>query len=443
MSTEPHAPSHPVPPGGAPTPSPGKAESGHAPDPDLDPRRLRAWMEVDRQALASNLRRVRSVLEGVTGAGKAPGLLPMVKAEGYGVGALGAVEALRPVGVAGFGVAAVDEGLALRAAGIREPIQVFSPLLPRDVGRALAAGMTPSLSDSRTLASLESGAEGAFEVELDTGMGRAGVLLPGAGLPVGAGTDPEGWATELVDRVAEGPLRWDGVFTHLHSADEEEPVARASVQAQVERFQAAVRVLDRVREARGLPPLRTHVANSAGALRFPELMASFDRVRPGVTLYGGGVGADQGLAQVVAVRARVVRVVQVVAGTTAGYGATYRASRSERWATLALGYGDGLPRALSGKGWALVQGVRVPMVGRISMDMCVVDVTEVPGAGVGDVATLVGQDGDQAISLDEVAEAAGTIHYEILTGWAPRLPRIWHGGGADPAPPPPNGADAR
>jgi alanine racemase len=173
--------------------------------------------------------------------------------------------------------------------------------------------------------------------------------------------------------------------------------------------------------------LMVHAANSAAALRWPEYAA--DAVRPGIFLYGGHavgepvVGVPQPLA-VASVRARIALIRQVPPGSTVGYGATYAARGWERWATLGIGYGDGLPRSLGNRGAALVRGQRVPIIGRISMDMTVVDITAAGGAGVGDVATFIGRDGDAEITVDEVAQHAGTIAYEILTGFTPRLPRV-------------------
>lgn len=156
-----------------------------------------------------------------------------------------------------------------------------------------------------------------------------------------------------------------------------------------------------------------------------------DLVRPGIFLYGGRAGPGTDPAPVASVRARVIRVTGVPPGATVGYGATHRAARAERWATLAIGYGDGLRRALAtGGGEAILRGRRVPIVGRISMDVTVVDATAVPDAAPGDVVTLVGRDGEEELAVDEVAARAGTISYEILTGLGPRLPRMYRQGGA-------------
>jgi alanine racemase len=168
------------------------------------------------------------------------------------------------------------------------------------------------------------------------------------------------------------------------------------------------------------------VANSAGSFRLGGRLRGFGLVRPGIVLYGGGCGPDLPEPEpVVALRARVVRVEDVPEGATAGYGATYRAAGPERWATLAVGYGDGYRRSASNRAAVLLGGRRVPVVGRVSMDMTVVNITGLDGVRPGNVATLLGRDGAGEIRLDELAEWMRTISYEVLTGFTPRLPRVW------------------
>lgn len=351
----------------------------------------------------------------------------MVKANAYGLGIAGAVRTLRGAApgepAMGWGVATVDEGLRLRELGVTEPIRIFSPVPPGDLSRAWRGGLHPSLSDLSCLDGLPSDLSGSFDVEVDTGMGRSGFEA----------REVSRWAPALLKRGAAPGLCWAGVFTHLHSADDPDlGAALASVEEQLRRFRVVLAEVDRLGDAAGHPRLQRHVANSAGALRFADRLASLDAVRPGIALYGGSVGAELGMRDVVAVRARVTRVTSVPGGTTLGYASTYRSTGPERWATLGIGYGDGLPRALSNRGAALLAGRRVPIIGRISMDMTVVDVSDVAEVRPGDVATLVGSDGSEEIALAEVAEHAGTIDYEILTGWTPRLPRIWLDGPDEP-----------
>jgi alanine racemase len=366
-------------------------------------------VEVDGEALRRNLRTLR-------GAGGRAEILPMVKADAYGLGVGQVLRALaggaEPVW--GLGVAAVSEGVALRELGWQGRVVVFSPAPGEEYGAAAAAGLTLALSGSDgarrwAAAARRLGRRLAFHLEIDTGMGRSGLPFAAA-------------ATEGA-RIAEAAgdlLLWEGCFTHFHSADEPD---LAPTDEQERRF----------RDALGrLPPGRrlVHSANSAATLRRGGF--GHDLVRPGIFLYGGSAGPGTHPAPVVSVLARLVAVREVPAGWTCGYGATYRATRAERWGTLAIGYGDGVPRALSPAGGAaLVRGRRVPIVGRVSMDATVVDLTELPEAREGDVATLIGSDGEEAITLGEFAERCGTIPYEVLTGLGPRLPRVARGGTSD------------
>ena len=344
----------------------------------------------------------------------------MVKANAYGLGVDGVVARLEQENPRGYGVATTAEGLQLRALGIRRPIVVFAPPPAADVEPALAGGLTLCVSSVEMLEGVVRGArlsgiEAEVQLEIDTGMGRAGALWRDVV------SDPAPFLRGL-DRARGAGVRWTGCFTHFHSADEP---GSPGVDQQAARFRQALQVLDA--PAAG-PGFQVHCANSAAALR--GLPGWGDPVRPGIHLYGGSVG--EGVPEpepVVHLRARIVHVRAADPGETAGYGSTYVAGRPEVWATAALGYGDGLPRALGNRGHALLRGHPVPIVGRVSMDMTVLDVTECPGGAVttGEVATFLGEDGNGAVTVDSVADLAGTISYEILTGLAGelRLPRVW------------------
>lgn len=371
--------------------------------------RSRAWAEVRLDRLRDNALAVQRAV------GPGTRLVPMVKADAYGLGVGPVLRTLAdlPERPWAFGVAAVAEGEDLRRRGWAGRILVTAPAPPGELPRAAAADLSLSLSDLSSLEqwarlARERGRALAFHVEVDTGMGRAG-------LPWAAAAR---WGPE-VGRLAAGALRWEGCFTHFHSADEPDP---APTEEQRERFRAALRHLPAPQGER-----LVHVANSAASLRRHGF--GCDLARPGIYLYGGSAGPGATPLPVVSVRARLALVKEVEAGATVGYGATYRAAGPERWGTLAIGYGDGVRRALAdGGGEVLVHGRRVPIIGRVSMDMTTVDLTGVPEARAGDVATLVGADGDGEITLDEVAARSGTISYEILTGLTPRLPRIYLGG---------------
>ena len=361
---------------------------------------------MDLDALRDNYRAVREAV------GPGPGIIAMVKADAYGLGAARVVRALEPLDPWGYGVATADEGAALRQLGVGRPIIVFGPLPPRAVTVAARAQLTATISDvpslDRWAAAAESHGPLEFHVEIDTGMGRAGFDW----------RDTPVWGAEVRARVGDA-LRWTGVMTHFHGADSADHAPTASQWA---RFQDALRQLPVSRE-----DLLVHASNSAAAVRWPEYAA--DAVRPGIFLYGGNpLAGMEGRAPraVAAVRARLVLVREVPPGSTVGYGATHVARGWERWGTIAIGYGDGLPRRLGNRGSGIVRGKVVPFVGRISMDMTVVDITAVPDAEVGDAVTLIGADAltGAEILLDDVATLADTISYEILTGLRPRLPRV-------------------
>lgn len=365
----------------------------------------RAWVHVRADALLRNYRRI------VEAVGPETGVLPMVKADAYGLGMEDVVARLEPEDPWGFGVAAVAEGVRLRTAGVTRRVVVCSPVPPGEVEAALEADLQLSISSLRTLQRVEEAARrtdrtAEVHLDVDTGMGRSGFDWRSV----------DAWLPAF--EAASERVRWVGSYTHLHSADEDQ----TSVARQWDRFSGVLSRMDVSTRS-----TLVHVLNSAGVFRMPSLAKAV--VRPGIFLYGGAVGDDQPAPDpVVSVHARVVHTRDAPAGTTLGYGTTYASAGDERWATLSIGYGDGLPRSLGNRGHALLGGVRAPIIGRISMDVTVVDISDVPEVAEGDVATLIGSQGQSVISLDEVAGLAETISYEILTGLTPRLPRVWSDG---------------
>ena len=356
------------------------------------PATARAWVDIDLGALVANARTVAAAC--------GTRLLPMVKANGYGLGAAQVVRALEAVDPWGFGVATAEEGAALRAAGCSRPLLVTAPLDPGSVDRHLAADLRPSIGDLEALRAWRARSDRPFHLEIDTGMARAGFR----------------WDDRDALAAAAGEVRdapgWEGVYTHFHSADTDP----ASVERQWDRFRILLASLPR------RPPL-IHAANSAAALRGPAYAA--DLVRPGIFLYGGDAGGAAP-RPVVSLHARVVGLRRVGPGDTVSYGATWQAPSATTIATVAAGYADGFPRAceVAPPRPRVVElaGRTVPVVGRVTMDMIMVAVDQGP-VRVGDVVTLFGG----IVSLDEQARAAGTISYELLTSMGARLPRLYAG----------------
>jgi alanine racemase len=356
---------------------------------------------IDLDALAANLRWVRRVVAGRR-------ILAVVKADAYGHGLLPVARRLALEGVDGFCVALAEEGLALREAGIDLPVLVLNGIYGDAHGAVLAAGLTPVVYDPRDVdAFAEAAGDGVAEVHLalDTGLHRLGVL------PAELGA--------MLDRLDERPtVRVSGVMTHFASA-ESDPGETA---AQLARFDAGLETL----RSRGHAPRTLHAANSAGALF--EARSRLDLVRAGLVLFGVGPGPGLPLVPAMTVVTTVVRSAVVPAGGRVGYGGTFTAPSDRRVATLAMGYGDGYPWRLSGRGEVLIRGVRCPIVGRVSMDLTGVDVSDLPfEVDRGEEAVVLGIQGDEWIRAEELAAWSDTLAYEVLCRISPRVPRVYRG----------------
>jgi alanine racemase len=351
----------------------------------------RAWIEVDLAALVRNA-------EAVAARAQVP-LLPMVKADAYGLGAVPVARALQAIDPWGFGVATVAEGEELRRAGITRPVIVFTPLLPEDLDAVQRSRLTPALG---SLAAIErwTPTRRPWHLAVDTGMNRAGVQWDAV--------------RPLRDALLLHPP--EGVFTHLHSADLDN-VSRDEQEARFEQVLADLPFRPRHRHVENGPAVE-HRAPSRWTL-----------ARPGIFLYGVGSGHGAAIEPepVVSVRARVVDVRDVAAGESVSYGATWKADgggTARRVATLAIGYADGYRRSLGNRGVVLIRGERAPVVGWVTMDMTMVDVTGTL-CEPGDVATLIGSDGEAQITVAEVAALCELSPYEILTGLRGRMPRTY------------------
>lgn len=363
----------------------------------VEPATARAWLDVDLDALVANARQIRA-RAGVP-------LVPMIKADGYGLGAVAVARALLASGDPwGFGIASVAEGRALREAGIAARLLVCTPLLHEEYAAAHALGLTPALHRAADVrAWVARAGDAPWHLAIDTGMSRAGV-------PWNALDDT------LLAAIAAHPP--EGAYTHFHSADRVD----GSRAVQTDRFRAAVARLP----AR---PRLLHAENS------PAVEASgpspWDLVRPGIFVYGVSTVAERAAdgpdpLPVAHLRARVVDVRDVAPGEGVSYGAVSRADRPRRIATVAAGYGDGYRRALSNRGEVLLHGRRAPVAGLVTMDMTMLDVTGML-CEIGDVATLVGAADGHVLTVPEVAARADLSPYELLTGFALRVPRVYRG----------------
>jgi alanine racemase len=343
----------------------------------------------------------------------------VMKADGYGHGAPAVARTLERSGADGFCVALLEEAIELREAGIRVPILVMGGYYGGAHAELVQRGLIPvvyDLSQVESFAKLVSSDQvrGPVNVHLkiDTGMARLGVPLRDV--------------AKIAERLAHIPeVTVTGLMTHLASADALGP---EETREQVRRFEEATAILAR----HGICPNVRHAANSAALLRDE---ARFDLVRPGIALFGAsptdptGAPFTRELRSVMRVRSEVVDIRDVQVGDTVGYGGNWTATRPTRIATVPCGYADGLSRQLSNRGHLLVRGKRAPLVGAISMDMSMIDVTDLPGVSIRDEVVVLGQQdgplGDDAITAEEIAEHIGSIPWEVLTSISRRVPRFY------------------
>lgn len=354
----------------------------------------RAWVEVDLEALCRNGAAV-AARAGVP-------LLPMVKADGYGLGGLRVAMALESLDPWGFGVATVAEGEELRRGGITRPVMVFTPILRTEIDALRRADLTPALGSA---AVIESWARTGrpWHLQIDTGMSRAGML----------------WTDVAAHRELLGRAIPSGVFTHFHSAE----IQNGSREEQERRFMHAL-------DALPVRPALVHCENGPAVERRAD--SPWSLCRPGLFLYGvpafdGGPMQPEPVAHL---RARIVELRTVAAGETVSYDATWTAATPSRIATVPVGYADGYRRHLSNRGVALLHGQRVPVAGRVTMDMTMLDVTAV-NAELGDVVTMLGRDGSELVTAGELAALGELSPYELLTGLRQRLPRQYDRAGTE------------
>lgn len=364
---------------------------------------------VDLDVLGGNLRAIRAKV-GVP-------VMAIVKANAYGHGLVPVAHHLQAQGVEQLGVAFVEEGMALRRAGITVPILVLGGILGRQTGQLIQHDLEITVSSLDKLRKVEAAAErlgrkAVIHLKIDTGMERIGVHSYSCGPMIEAAVASP-WCTVK------------GVYSHLACADDP---ASPMTALQLERFLEACAHFERI----GAPMPIRHLANSGGVLHYPQTW--LDMVRPGIMLYG--VLPDPGAHRTVDVKPALSLISQVVyfktvlAGHPVGYGATWAPPHDTHVVTVPIGYGDGYPRALSNRGEVLIRGHRRPIVGRLCMDQFMVDLGANGSAYVEDDVVLIGTQGGETISVEDVARRAGTIGYEILTRLNERVPREYVGGPA-------------
>ncbi len=363
------------------------------------------WLEIDLEAIAHNLRLTQQLV------GPAVGVMVVLKADGYGHGAARVARTAMNNGARMLGVACLSEGVALRRAGIEAPILVLGYTPAWQAREALLNDITVTLFDVDTArafnrAATQVGRAARAHIKVDTGMGRLG-LLPDEVLP-------------FLHQAVELPhMVWEGVFTHLSMADEAD---KSYALWQLARF---AEVLRQAQEAGWQFPL-IHAANSAAILSIPQ--ARLNMVRLGIALYGlapaAAVPMPDGFRRALSFKTRVAQVKTLPEGSLISYGGTYRTPGKERIAVIPVGYADGFRRAPHHWGEVLVHGQRAPIVGRVCMDQTMINVTHIPAVRQGDEVVLIGQQGDQEITVEQVAARLGTIHYEVVAEILARVPRV-------------------
>ncbi|MFB3897823.1 MAG: alanine racemase [bacterium] len=355
---------------------------------------FRTWCEVDLNAISNNLAQIRSKI------GKQRNLIAVIKADAYGHGAIEVAKLAQKVNAKYLGLATYDEAIALRQKGIKTPILVLSCCQTYEIDAVIEYQLTPNICDytvgkKLSLAASKQKTKLNFHTEIDTGIGRVGAYYSEA--------------ANLIQQLTHLPaLQLQGVFTHFASADED----RDFTFLQFKRYQKVLTEL----EQNGITVPFRHVANSASVLSYPELY--LDGARPGLIIYGlypaKSMQRKAKLIEAMSFKSRVIYLKHALPGRTISYGRTYITNRNTTIATISVGYRTGYPRLLSNHGDVLIHGKRVPIIGRICMDQLMVDVTKIPNIKLGDEVVLFGKQDKGCIGIDEVAQKASTISYDII-----------------------------
>jgi len=378
------------------------------------------WAEIDLKAISHNARELRRITS------QGSRLMAVVKANGYGHGAVEVTLAALENGADCIGVARMDEGLHLRRAGISAPILVLGYTLPEHSETIVAHRLTQSVYSFEAAESLSEAAarlqtRAKVHIKVDTGMGRLGLVLDSPRISM-LGKHLPGNAQRVIESISRLPhVEIEGIFTHFAAADSHD---KTYTLQQLERF---LEFLEKLK-VHGLEfPLR-HAANSAALIDLPE--THLDLVRPGISLYGFYPSAEVNrerisLTPAMMLKTRIIHIKMVPAGFHISYGLTYQTENPTVIATVSAGYADGLNRLLSSRGQMLVRGSRAQIVGRICMDLTLLDVGHIPDVRIGDEVVIFGGQGQEGIPVEEMAEALNTIHYEIVTSLSSRVERVY------------------
>lgn len=364
-------------------------------------RRDRAWAEISLANLVHNARELQWALP--------PGcdIMAVVKANAYGHGDAAVATALAREGVRAFAAATIDEGINLRNSGVQGEILILGHTDPKRTAELLRYDLIQTVVDARYARELNGyGRPVKAHIKVDTGMHRLGESCENT-----AG---------IARMLGYTHLRICGIYTHLCVSDSLEADDRAYTALQIKRYFG---LLDELKK-RGIKPPKTHILSSCGVLNRYDVKCDYARI--GLALYGvsGKTRHDIDIMPVLSLKARVTHISRVAAGESAGYGRVFSAKRDTLVAVIAIGYADGIPRSLSGSGEVLIRGRRAGIAGLICMDQLMADVTDIPDVQAGDIATLIGRDGGERITADEVSEKAGTIPNELLSRLGSRIERI-------------------
>jgi alanine racemase len=378
------------------------------------------WAEIDLNAIAGNVRELRRRTD--------PGakLMAVVKADGYGHGAVEVARTALANGAEWLGVARLQEAVPLRDSGLDAPILVFGYTPPADAARLLDYDLRQSVyslgvARAYSAAAQARGRRVRVHLKVDTGMGRLGLVPAALSEPESGHVVGEGFTRTAADIARLPGLELEGIFTHFAASDSAD---KSFSERQLALFLDVVSTL----RAKGLEFAVRHAANSAAVIAIPE--SHFDLVRPGIALYGLRPSAQIDLTGIVlkpamALKTRIIHLKKVPAGTRISYGMTHRTPWPTLVATVPAGSADGYRRSFSSRGSMLVHGRRVPVIGRVCMDLSMLDVGAVPEVRVEDEVVIFGRQGSEIISADDLAVALGTINYEIVCDVTARVPRVY------------------